>query len=232
MDLAKLIVCAIAALPAGYIVGVLIDRIPENLSLLTDLPAPRFTGRYLAGHVVLMAAFLSAAIRFDHEPWIELLPVLVFVTSGVALSITDFACYRLPDRLVVPTLLTLVVMITVIRVAEHDAKSIQYAIAGAGMYFGFLFVFHLAAGPRGLGFGDVKLSAILGLMLGFGPGLAGFGDVARLAMWATLIGFSVSVILGFALFIIRGKSRGYPLGPFLVFGTCLTIVVSKPILFG
>lgn len=231
MNTTKLVVAAVAALPAGYLAGLLVDRIPDNLPLRKDLPGLRLTGKYLVAHLLVLFGFVMGASRFDQQSWLELLPVVVFVTSGVALSIIDLERMRLPDRLVLPTFLTLVVLITVVRVAQSDAKSIQLALAGAGIFFGILFVFHLAFGNRGLGFGDVKTAAVLGLMLGW-TAPPDFVRVFALVVWAIMIGFSGSVVIGLGLWVARGRSRGYPLGPFLIAGTALVIYFAKPILFG
>lgn len=231
MEPARLVVAAVLALPAGYFTGILIDRIPGGEPLGTDLPPFRLTGRYLAAHVLVLAGFLISASRFDDQPWADLLPMAIFVVSGVALSLIDLDCMRLPDRLVVPTFLLLVVVITVSKVAGSDAKAIQTALAGAGMFFGILLFFHLLFGNRGLGFGDVKAAAILGLMLGW-VGPPDFTRVLVLVVYSIMVGFGSSVVVGLGLWVIRGRSRGYPLGPFLMAGTFFVLYFAHPILYG
>ena len=53
-----------------------------------------------------------------------------------------------------------------ISVVDGDAELIRYALVGARVYFGFLLVAHLIS-PRGMGFGDVKLAAVMGLYVGW-----------------------------------------------------------------
>lgn len=227
---ARLVFFGILALPAGYLVGLLADRIPGERSLLDDLPGIRLTGRYFWAHVLTMVGFLGTAVRFESQPWYLSLPALVFLTSAIALSLIDLDCLRLPDRLVVPTFMVLVVLSSAVLIASSNARQIQYALIGSGMFFGLMFVFHLAFGNRGLGFGDVKLSAILGLMLG----LVAPDDLVRvlvLIIWAVLFGFGLSLFLGLGQWI-TGNRRPYPLGPFLVFGTCIAVVFAVPLLYG
>lgn len=230
MDVSRIAVCVILSIPAGYLIGLLVDRIPDALPLGKDLPAPRFTGKYLLAHLLAAITFGLAGLRLSEEPWTFLIPMLVFLTSAIALSLIDLETLRLPDRLVAPTFLVLLALITIIDVIEQQANLIRYALLGSLIFFGFLFVFHLIFGNRGLGFGDVKAAAILGLMLGW------ISDpepihVLVLVIWAVLIAFTLSAVLGFALWIGRGRSRSYPIGPFLVFGTCATMFFSHPILF-
>ncbi len=227
---ARLVFFGVLALPAGYLVGLLADRIPGELSLTKDLPGIRLTGRYLWAQVLTMVGFLGTAVRFESQPWYTSLPALVFLTSAIALSIIDLDCLRLPDRLVVPTFMVLVVLSSTVLIASSNARQIQYALMGSGMFFGVMLLFHLAFGNRGLGFGDVKLSAILGLMLG----LVAPDDPLRvfvLIIWTVLFGFSLSLVLGLGQWI-SGNRRPYPLGPFLVVGTCLAVVLAVPLLYG
>ena len=70
---------------------------------------------------------------------------------------------------------------------------IRYALVGAALYFGFLFVAHLIS-PRGMGFGDVKLAAVMGLYVGWlGSTLR---EALALVLWAMLIGFLAGSVFG------------------------------------
>lgn len=106
----------------------------------------------------------------------------------------------------------------------------EYALMGD---FGFnIFTGHLVAGlvgliffgglhvvtrGRGIGFGDVKLAAALGLLLGWPDAILAFG-------FAFVVGSLVSVTL-----IIAGRKKfkeAIPFGPYLVVGALLTITVG------
>ena len=101
--------------------------------------------------------------------WQSLAP-LVLVGALLALSVVDLYSYRLPDRLVFWSLgLSLTAMLCG-AVATGDLSVVGYGIVGMFVYFGFLLVVHLIS-PQGLGFGDVKLSLLLGLNLGWAAGI-------------------------------------------------------------
>ena len=94
-------------------------------------------------------------------------------------------------------------------------------------YFVFLFVAHIVY-PPGMGFGDVKMSLVLGLHLGF---LAvSWETTLALVLWAMLAGFGLGSIAGIGVLIVRGKSAGYPFGPFLAFGAVLVILFSDAVI--
>ena len=76
----------------------------------------------------------------------------------------------------------------------------------AAIYFGFLFVAHLIS-PRGMGFGDVKLAAVMGLYVGW-LGTT-FVDALALVLWAMLIGFAVGSVFGF----VRARHAAGATGP-------------------
>jgi leader peptidase (prepilin peptidase)/N-methyltransferase len=79
------------------------------------------------------------------------------------------------------------------------------AAAGAG---GFLFCVALAY-PRGMGMGDVKLVAVMGLYLG------------RSVVPAVLIAFAAGALVGLVLIALRGaaaRKQAVPFGPFLALG--------------
>ena len=139
MEPAPVAVSAALALPAGYLVGLLVDRIPDALPLRSDLPGLRMTGKYLTGHVLTLVTFVVLAVRFDQQDfvgksgWLVLIPMLIAATSMIALAIMDVETYRLPDRLVLPTFLVTLVLITLASVIGRDSRSILYALARAAL---------------------------------------------------------------------------------------------------
>lgn len=220
-------VVVLLALPAGWWAGVLYDRIPPNEPLLADLPGPRLTGAYGWIHVVTLGLFLAMAWRFSDRPWAVLGFYLLLALSLTALSAIDLATLRLPDKLVVPSILVGIVWVTATSIALREAPQARYALAGGALYFVFLLVTHLAF-PRGMGFGDVKLSALMGLAVGW---LAdSYTTSVILVLYAALAGFVVGAFVGVVIFAFRRKSRPIPFGPFLAFGTLLIVLVSPQLL--
>ena len=222
-DTALLAVCGVLALPAGWFAGILYDRVPDNLALFRPLARPRLTGTYLAMHVTMIVAFVLAANRFADESRLELADYLILFTALVALSYIDLDTLRLPDRIVGPLLVISIPLIVVTSLLQHDAVRIRYAIAGGAFYFVFLLVVHLII-PRGMGFGDVKLAAVMGLYVGWLGGSV--TSAIQLTLYAMMIGFLVGSLAGLVVFAFRRKSRAIPFGPFLAFGTVVTIIFS------
>jgi leader peptidase (prepilin peptidase)/N-methyltransferase len=232
MDALRLGLTALAALPAGWFAGVLVDRIPDARPLWRPRPSisspiDGSPGRSGAVYVVTLGLFLLAAVRF--EDLAQLIPYLFVFTVLTALSFIDLETLRLPDRLVFPTLGVSVVMLLIASLVLDSPSSLRYAALGSLVYFAFLFVAHIIY-PPGMGFGDVKLALIMGMYLGWLG--ASTLDTMVLLLYGMLIGFLLGSIAGVAVFVIRRRSRGYPFGPFLAVGTVATILMSESLLAG
>jgi leader peptidase (prepilin peptidase)/N-methyltransferase len=225
-----ILVTALVAVPVGWFVGVLVERIPDAQPLFTPRPGIPFPGplrrpTYLLIYAVVVASFALAAVQFERVAM--LVPFCFLFAVLIALSFIDIDTLRLPDRLVFPSLLVSVVMLPVASFILDDLRSLRYAALGAFIYFAFLFVAHLIY-PPGMGFGDVKLSLLMGLYLGW---LAvSWVQTVTLLLYAMFIGFLLGSVAGIVVFVVRRRSSGYPFGPFLAFGTVVAILLSESLL--
>ena len=77
--------------------------------------------------------------------------------------------------------------------------------------------------PKGMGLGDVKLAALMGLYLGYLDPLLVFP--------AVLIACVLGIGAGGILFFARGRaSRAFPFGPWLALGCVLAIVFHESLI--
>jgi leader peptidase (prepilin peptidase)/N-methyltransferase len=88
--------------------------------------------------------------------------------------------------------------------------------------FGFYFVVALIS-PRGMGFGDVKLSGVVGLYLGW----IGWGALVFGAFAAFVLGGLVGIAL--ILFAGGGRKTKVPFGPFMLLGALVGIYAGQAI---
>jgi leader peptidase (prepilin peptidase)/N-methyltransferase len=223
VNLLRLVICGLLALPVGWFAGVLIDRVPDRESL-TPLPGVRIEGKYLFVHLAMLVLFVLAALRFDEESVGMLVGYLFFFAMLLTLSVIDVELFRLPDLIVLPSLVISLVLVVVVSLVDDSPEQIRYALVGGGLYFGFLFLAHLIY-PRGMGFGDVKLAAVMGLYVGWLG--TNYPAAIGLVLWAMLIGFVAGSIIGIVLLAIRRRSKQIPFGPFLALGAVVAVLLSS-----
>lgn len=148
---------------------------------------------------------------------------LVLVASLVALSAIDLATKTLPRSIIYTAGgLSLAVMVVAAAV-EHDLGRLGWALFGAATAFGVFAGIYLVR-PDAMGFGDVRLAALLGLHLGWiGPLHVPVG---------LFLGFLLGAVVGVAMMIggSAGRRTALPFGPFMALGAVIGIVAGRPII--
>jgi leader peptidase (prepilin peptidase) / N-methyltransferase len=227
VDPLRLATCLLLSLPAGWFASALRERVPDRRPLFRPLPNWSLSRSYVIVQAAVTFLFGAAAVRFADTDLLVLLTYLLFFTSAVALCAIDLDRFRLPDAIVGGTLVVTLPLVTLASVVAGGPERIRFALIGGGFYFGFLLLAHLAF-PRGMGFGDVKLAALLGLFVGW---LAtSWLTAVVLVLYCMLVGFLVGSAAGLVLFAFQGRSRHYPFGPFLIGGALVVIAFSTQLL--
>jgi len=236
----------IGGMIAGSFVGVVADRIPSGRSIVrprsqcescgTQIAAydniPVFSWLLLRGscrhcgatipvrypliELALGAVFAATTVILYDDP-VQLTLGLVFVALLAAITLTDLG------RRVIPNAILLVGAVAAVAVAAvGDPSSLierGAAAAGAG---GFLLVAALAY-PRGMGMGDVKLAAVMGLFLGAAVPVA------------IAVALGAGALLGIGLMVRHGaaaRKQAVPFGPFLALGGVVGLLAGDQLLNG
>lgn len=180
-------------------------------------PAEGRKGVALRLGVALASAIVAAlALRPNHyDPG----PALLTAAFGIVLCVlasTDLERRILPNRLVYPALAAALVL----GWAWPDRSYAEVlaggavALAAAGAVFALGL---LAGGAGGLGLGDVKLAALIGLLTGWPA-----------AGTALLLGILLAGVPALAL-ILRGRGKSYfSYGPYLVLGGLAVLLFPGP----
>ena len=172
--------------------------------------------------VELLTAMLFAAVgaRFSHS-WA--LPAYLVLTGAlVALSAIDLEHYILPNRILYPTDALMIPLLAVASLGEHEWDAFVRALCAGVIAFAVFFVIHIVS-PRGMGFGDVRLSFLLGLALGW----LGWGELAGGLFTGFLYGAVVGVLL--IAVKVRGRKQQIPFGPFLAAGAMTFVLFGGPL---
>lgn len=147
---------------AGLCLGLLAELLVRRL-----LPHLAGTPSVRTRVTTAAAAFALSVLlgwRFGAAP--ELAAYLVLAAAGVQLTQIDLVHHLLPNRLVLPLLAAGSVLLTGAAVLHGVADNVLRGVAGAVILF-FLYLLLALTSRNGLGMGDVKLAAPLGLYLGY-----------------------------------------------------------------
>ena len=155
--------------------------------------------------------------------------LLVVLLACVCLAAMDLDVHRLPDRIMWPTMGTLGIGLVLAALVGGGAQPLLRALLAAAAAGGFYLLIALASLARGslaLGLGDVKLSVVLGAVLGW------FG-------WPELVlgiytGFLVGGLFGLVLLLSRRVSwKGhFAFGPPMMVGALCGLLAGPALLSG
>jgi len=156
----------------------------------------------------LSTAVLMAAPFVVYESIWVAVGVSALLGLMPVITVVDLERRIIPNKLMYPALLVAPVYLVIARLGGAPFDLLRAAI-GFAAFGGVLFV--VAAVSRGMGMGDVKLAALIGLVLG----ALSLGQVAVAAGAAIVLG-----ALGAVVALARGAGRkgAIPFGPFLAAG--------------
>ena len=179
----------------------------------------RISVQYPLTELATAGLFVAAELTF--EPVALAIPAAVFLGLMLAISIIDARHRIVPNRIVYPALLLLapaVVVGDLLNVGIDAPK----AFIGMLAYAGPLLLVAFAV-PGGMGMGDVKLAALIGLALG-GLGLSYVVVAAGLG----ILGGGVGALVAVAVFRC-GRRQQLPFGPYLAAGAAVSLLAGPGI---
>ncbi|HEX3538926.1 MAG TPA: prepilin peptidase [Acidimicrobiales bacterium] len=176
--------------------------------------------RYPLVELATAMLFVGAALRFGFD-W-ALPAFLVFLAGLLALAFTDLEHYLLPVRIVYPVLVTMAVLLVVAAAADSRWSQLETAAAAAAVGFAVFFFLNWL-NPKWMGFGDVRLAAVIGLGLGW------LG--ASVAFLGFFLAFLLGSVVGVALIVTKRMDRKSPIpfGVFLAIGAGIAVFAGQPL---
>ena len=247
MDLITLLFLFVLGICIGSFLGVVIDRLPREESVLRGRSYCEFCKKKLT-FVDLVPVFsfilLGGKCRYCHQklswyyPFIEIITGLLFVFVGLNINIyhtVEFVYYLFIVSLLIvifftdlkygiipfPIVLSAFFAALIFVIFNNQNLVVGNLLSAIGA-FGFFLVLFFITRRRGIGFGDVVYSFLMGFLLGF-PGI----------IFGFYIAFLSGALVALALIAIKKKKfRGstVPFGPFLVFGTLVNLFFGQSII--
>jgi len=141
---------------------------------------------------------------------INLIFLFYIASSLIVILVYDLKFYLIPDKVLFPAIIITLLYRLLLAGEGGIWNYILAALAASGF---FLFLFLLSRGEW-MGFGDVKLAILLGLLLGFPNILVGL-----------FLAFLFGAIIGLGLLFLKkkGLKSEIPFAPFLIIGTFLAM---------
>jgi leader peptidase (prepilin peptidase) / N-methyltransferase len=134
------------------------------------------------------------------------LRIVVFCLTLIVISIIDIREYRIPDRIIFPLQIFLLLYDLVF------ARSMIPVNVLSGLFSFFLF-YAIQRWTKGLGFGDVKLSGVIGYAIG-------------VQCW--FIASLCASLSGLLFCVLRtGADKKIPFSPFLSLGAFLSLILIR-----
>lgn len=175
----------------------------------------RISPRYPLTELGLGILFAITVLVHRDDSVAEVALDLIFLTMLAAITLTD-----LEQRIIPNKILSAGAVLCLAIAAPTDPSGLPERLAAAAIAGGLLFLVVLAY-PKGMGLGDVKLTATMGLFLGWA--------VAP----AILVGLFAGSIVGVTLIARHGaeaRKMAIPFGPFLALGGVVGMLVGNQLI--
>jgi leader peptidase (prepilin peptidase)/N-methyltransferase len=162
----------------------------------------------------VVAGLLGARVGWGPE----LSFLLYLAPIGVALALIDWRTRLLPTKVIAPSYAIVAALAIGSSGVAGDWQSLMTAgwgwLVAGGTFFVLWFVY-----PKGMGYGDVRLAGLLGIVLGW----LGWAEL----LTGVYAGFLLGGVGGFLLAALRIVDRkAYPFGPFMLVGALVGVLTG------
>jgi leader peptidase (prepilin peptidase)/N-methyltransferase len=178
--------------------------------------------------VELGTALLFGYLYWHYIVWqpgsgIELAVALFYSCIFILIMVIDWEKGLILNKIVLPAIAAAIVISAAFSIFLPDVEIVPFigwAAAGGGIGL-VIFALIVIASRGGMGWGDVKLAALIGLVTGF-----------PLVFIALLMGVILGGVVAVILLALRIKKRkeGIPFGPFLALAAIITLLWGNGIL--
>lgn len=161
---------------------------------------------------LLTAALFAAIVAVHHDSTATLVLGLVLVAFLVPIALIDAQERIIPNKLTLPAAILAIGLGS----ALDPGGEVERLVAGVGA--GAVLALPSLVNPRGMGMGDAKLVAVLGLFLG--------RAVAPAFFVALVVGTAAGIGIIARKGMMQGRKTAIPFGPFLALGGVVAILAG------
>ena len=169
--------------------------------------------------IELVTMILSLVVAWQFGPSPQAVVGILFTWALVALTMIDFDHQLLPDTITLP-LMWFALMVNLGNVFTDLQSAVLGAAFGYLILWGVFHLFRIITGKHGMGYGDFKLLAAIGALLGW-----------QALPMVILLSSLVGAVVGLTLIAITGRDKNIPIpfGPYLAAAGWIAMLWGKPI---
>lgn len=155
--------------------------------------------------VEAITALLSAYAAWHFGPTLQAIGALFLIWALIALTVIDFDTQLLPDSITLP-LLWAGLAFNLVNTYADLSSAVIGAMIGYLSLWSVFWLFKLATGKEGMGYGDFKLLAALGAWLGWQM-------LPAIILLSSVVGAGIGIAMIAAT--RQGRNTPIPFGPYL-----------------
>lgn len=164
--------------------------------------------------VELTTALLSVLITLHFGVSLQTVAALLFTWTLICLTLIDFDTQLLPDSITLP-LLWFALLASLFHVFVTPETALIGALLGYLSLWSVFWLFKLLTGKEGMGYGDFKLLAAIGALLGW-----------KMLPLVIMLSAFVGALVGMTLIVLKGRDKNIPIpfGPYLSIAAYIALI--------
>lgn len=169
--------------------------------------------------VELITALLFVMVVWATPPGPLMISRLLFVCLLVPLFFIDLELQILPDQITIPGIVAGLLLSVIAPPGWRSA--VLGILTGAGLFYAVFYAYYLWRRVEGMGFGDLKMLAMIGAFLGW-----------KAVLVTLILSSLLGALAGGLLILIKraGMETAVPFGTFLAVGALAAMLVADPFL--
>ena len=162
---------------------------------------------------------LSVAVAWQFGPSLQSVIGIVVTWMLIAMTMIDYDHQLLPDSLTLP-MMWIGLLASLIPVFTDVRSAVMGAALGYMLLWSVYQLFKLITGKEGMGFGDFKLLAAIGALLGW-----------QVVPMVILLSSLVGAVVGVSLIVLSGRDKNIPIpfGPYLAAAGWIALMWGEPL---
>jgi len=164
--------------------------------------------------VELTTALFSVLITLHFGVSLQTVAALLFTWTLICLTLIDFDTQLLPDSITLP-LLWFALLASLFHVFVTPETALIGALLGYLSLWSVFWLFKLLTGKEGMGYGDFKLLAAIGALLGW-----------KMLPLVIMLSAFVGALVGMTLIVLKGRDKNIPIpfGPYLSIAAYIALI--------